>query len=199
MNPEINVAVEQIALMKRKLVYTSINISTLGNISSTSAVQRISRPTGAFIFALFALVLGLSGCGVNVSSKPQVGAIAFTDANGNAVAPVTMLAAGSGIYLDVAVSNDPQLLGANWSVTCSSQLPPGTPLPPGQVVDESCGFFTPVHTASAPVPSYAASGAGIVTYYQGPAAQPKDGTVTLYASPTGDPSKASSLTLSILP
>jgi hypothetical protein len=199
MNPEINVAVEQIALMKRKPVYTSINISTLRNVRSASAVQRMGRPTAALTLALFTLVLSLSGCGVNVSPKPQIGTIAFTDANGNAVASVSTLAAGSGIYLDVVVSNDPQLLGANWSVTCSSQLPPGTPLPPGQVVDESCGYFTPVHTASAPVPSYAASGAGIVTYYQGPTAQPKDGTVTLYASPTGDPSKASSLTLAILP
>jgi len=148
---------------------------------------------------LLAIVLAFSGCGTSSTVKPQIGTIAFTNANGAGVAPVTLLTAGTFVYLDVVVANDPELLGVNWSVSCASQLPPGTPLPPGETVDESCGFFTPVHTASAPVPSYAANGSGIVTVYQAPAAQPNGGTVTIYASSTTDPSKFSSITLSIMP
>jgi len=144
-------------------------------------------------------VLTLFGCGTSSKTKPSVATISFTDANGNTVAPVTALSTGSGIYLDVVVNNDSEQLGANWSVSCSSELTPGTPLPPGQTVDESCGFFTPVHTTSAPVPVYATSGAGIVTFYEAPTAQPKTGTVTLYASSTSNPSAYASVTISILP
>jgi hypothetical protein len=99
--------------------------------------------------------------------------------------------------LEVTITHDIALLGANWSVTCESALPPGTPLPPGQTEDTSCGTFAPLHTISGPVPSYATSGTGYVTFYTAPAAPPKGGTVTLYASSTTDPSQSSSLTLTI--
>jgi hypothetical protein len=144
-------------------------------------------------------VVALSGCGTSSTARPRVGAIAFTNANGASENPIAAVKAGTGTYLDVTIAGDPEQLGVNWSVSCSSQLPPGTPLPPGQTVDESCGFFTPVHTASAPVPSYATSGSGIVTFYQAPAAQPASGTVTLYASSTTDPSRFSSVTLAVMP
>jgi hypothetical protein len=165
-----------------------------GHSSAGTPARRSLR-----LFALASAALSLVACGTSSSSRPQVGAIAFTDANGNALPAVTALNAGSGAYLEVLVTQDPQMLGVNWSVSCSSKLPPGTPLPPGQTVDESCGFFTPVHTASGPVPSYATSGAGIVTFYQAPLAQPKSGSVTLYASATSDPAQYTQITLSILP
>lgn len=143
-----------------------------------------------------AVGLGLSGCGAS-ATKPQVGAITATDVNGVPQPSVKTLTAGSGTYLDVTLTSDKSLLGADWTVSCGSALPPGTPLPPGQTVDTSCGYFTPIHTMSAPVPDYVQSAEGIVTYYAAPAAPPKSGTVTLYASSSADHSRFSSLTLVI--
>jgi len=151
------------------------------------------------LLVLAAMALSFSGCGSSSTVQPQVGAITFTNATGAAISSIASVTVGSGVNLEVTIANDPELLGVNWSVSCSSELAPGTPLPTGQTVDESCGFFTPVHTASGPVPSYATSGSGIVTFYQVPTAQPKQGTVTLYASSTTDPSKYSSVTLAVLP
>jgi hypothetical protein len=149
--------------------------------------------------ALPALLAALCilGCTSSSSPHPQVGAITFTNAFGNNETAVTSLASGQGVYMDVAITHDPALLGANWSVSCQSQLPPGTPLPPGETEDTSCGIFTPLHTSSGPIPSYATSGAGYVTFYTAPAAPPKGGTVTLYATSTSDPSQDSSVTLTI--
>ena len=143
-----------------------------------------------------AVCLGFSGCG-GTSVKPQVGSITVTDLNGVAQPAIKTLTVGSGTYLDVTLTNDKSLLGADWSVSCGSALAPGSPLPPGQTVDTSCGYFTPIHTASAPVPSYSDSASGIVTYYTAPSAPPKAGTVTLYASSSADHSQFSALSLVI--
>jgi hypothetical protein len=164
-------------------------------------IRVTTRRHGARLLTL-PLALGLlfeSGCASSVSSRPQVGPIDFTDATGASQPAQTALTAGQGAYLDVTVTNDHALLGVNWSVSCKSELPPGTPLPPGQTEDTSCGTFTPMHTMSGPVPSYATSGAGYVTFYAAPAAPPKEGTVTLYAASTSDPSQNSSITLTINP
>ncbi len=142
--------------------------------------------------ACFALI----ACG-SQRSLPQVGAITFTDGIGNNQAPLTALKAGGGTYLDVDINDDVEFLGATWAVSCSNQPPVRTPLPPGQTVDNSCGTFSPSHTISGPVPQYATTGAGYVTFYTAPVAVPKDGTVTLYASSTSDPSQYSIVTLTI--
>jgi hypothetical protein len=155
------------------------------------------RFVGVFVSCLFVAVsVGLSGCG-GTSVKPQVGSITVTDLNGVAQPAIKTLTVGGGTYLDVTLTNDKSLLGADWSVTCGSALAPGTPLPPGQTIDTSCGYFTPIHTASAPVPAYSESATGIVTYYTAPSAPPKAGTVTLYASSSADHSQFSALSLVI--
>lgn len=152
---------------------------------------------GAYFLVFLSLLL-VSGCGGGSSLKPQVDAITFTDATGTPQkSQRSMLSAGEGTYMDVTIADDTALLGANWTVTCKSALPPGTPLPPGETEDTSCGTFAPMHTVSGPVPSYATSDAGYVTFYTAPAAVPKGGTVTLYASSTSNPSQHSSVTLTI--
>jgi hypothetical protein len=141
-----------------------------------------------------------SGCSSGTStSNVSIGPPAFTDVNGTPLktAP-TSLNAGQSAYLEVTLTNDPQLLGADWSVYCGSAPPPGTPPPPGQTQDQSCGTFTPVHTISGPVPAYLTSGSGYVTLYTAPAAPPAQGTVTLYAAATSNPSRWSSVTLSVI-
>ena len=174
-------------------------IQSLSNRNQVSP-NRLQRSCSAVAVAgLLAVTLTLSGCGGgSVTSKPQIGAIGFTDANGIKADAVTSLKVGTGSYLDAIVTNDPQLLGINWTVNCASKLAPGTPLPPGQTVDESCGTFTAVHTATGPVPSFAATGAGVVTFYQAPNAVPSNGTVTVYAATTIDPSIFTSLTITIV-
>lgn len=157
-----------------------------------------SRRGGAALFLLAAGVLA-GGCGSGTSTADiSVGAPAFTDVNGAPVATApTSLNSGQSAYLTVAVSDDPQNLGANWSVYCGSAPPPGTPPPPGQTQSDACGTLTPSHTLSGPVPSYATSGAGYVALYTAPPAPPARGTVTLYASSTTNPSRWSSVTLTI--
>jgi len=145
-----------------------------------------------FLSALFLV----SGC-TSRSVRPKVGTITFATANGTSLPAITSLAAGQGTYMEVTITDDAALLGANWSVNCESALRPGTPLPPGETEDTSCGIFSPLHTLSGPVPSYAVSGAGYVTFYTAPAAPPKGGSVTLYAASTSDPSQYSSVTLAI--
>jgi hypothetical protein len=170
------------------------------NLSRTTSGLRgrhsvFSAGLALAVIALSALVGCSSG---NSASKPQVGAITFTDVNGTPVkTPLTSLTVSQGTYLDVTLTNDPKLLGADWSVYCGSALPPGSPLPPGQTQDESCGTFTPGHTISGPIPTYQSSAAGYVTFYTAPAVPPKQGIVTLYASSTSDPSVFSSVTIAI--
>lgn len=166
-------------------------------IISVSSFQREVRRADLALLA--AGLMTFAGCASsNSAANIQVGAVTFTDINGTPQKnPPTSLTAGQGTYVDVTVANDPQLLGANWGVYCGSALPPGTPLPPGEPQDESCGIFTPAHTFSGPIPSYVTSGEGYVTFYTAPAAPPKNGVVTLYASSTTNPSKYSSVTLTI--
>lgn len=160
---------------------------------SSSTNQRLGR---IVVLCCCAAALGFVGCGGS-SVKTHVGPITPTDINGIAQPAIKTLTVGSGTYLDVTLTNDKDLLGADWTVSCGSALPPGTPLPPGQTIDTSCGSFTPVHTATAPVPPYAQTADGIVTYYTAPAAPPKAGTVTLYAGASADHSQFSTLTLVI--
>jgi hypothetical protein len=165
------------------------------------------RSLGFAGFALLTIsLLAVSGCSSGSSvSNIKVGAVTFADASGTKLttAPAS-LTTGQGTYVDVTVTNDSQLLGADWSVYCGSALPPGSPLPTGQTEDESCGTFTPTHTTSciessttSCMPSYVTSGTGYVAFYTAPAATPKNGTVTLYAAATSDQSKFSSVTLTI--
>lgn len=163
-------------------------------ISAAAAERSALCLLGALSVALSAT---LSGCGSNVVPI-KVGPITFTDSNGKHVSKPESLTAGASNSMEATVAKDVQLLGVNWTVACGSKPPTGTPLPPGTPVDDSCGTFTPVHTASGPVPSYATSGAGVVTLYTAPAAPPKEGVVTLYAASTSDPTRYSYLTLPIV-
>jgi hypothetical protein len=152
------------------------------------------------IALLCAGLIVLSGCSSGSGSKPQVEGITFSDIDGSALkTQPTSLAAEQGTYVTVMLSGDSQMLGANWTALCGSALPPGTPLPPGQTQDESCGTFTPAHTMSGPIPSYVTNAVtgGYVALYVAPTVPPKQGIVTLYASATADPSSVAIATLTI--
>jgi hypothetical protein len=152
---------------------------------------------------LCAGLVAVSGCSSGTASKPTVEGVTFADVDGTALkTQPTSLTVGQGTYVNVTLTSDPQLLGANWSVVCGSALPPGEPLPPGQTQDESCGTFTPAHTISVPssgIPTYVGNAvtAGYLALYVAPPTPPKQGVVTLYASAIADPSRTSSVTLSI--
>jgi hypothetical protein len=164
-----------------------------GDAASTSAGNAISRA-----LLLFAMGAILSGCGSS-SSAIHIGPIAFVDANGNQLGGKhTTLNVGATVYVDAALSGTGSSLGVDWTVNCGSAPPPGTPLPPGETENLSCGWFTPVHTATAPVPDYASSGAGIVTLFTAPSDPPNEGVVTLFAAPTSNHAVYSTVTLTIL-
>jgi len=149
---------------------------------------------------LFGGLFLLSGCSSSDAWKPQVKGVAFTDIDGAALkTQPTSLTTGQGTYVDATLNADPQLLGIDWSAVCGSALPPGTPLPTGQTQDDSCGTFTPAHTMSGPIPTYItnASSAGYLALYVAPAAPPKQGVVTLYASATADHSRVATVTLTV--
>ncbi len=142
----------------------------------------------------------LVGCSSSNTWKPTVKDLTFTDVDGSALkTQPTSLTTGQGTYVGATLDGDSQLLGVDWSVVCGSALPPGTPLPPGQPEDNSCGTFTPAHTLSGPIPTYVtnASSAGYVALYVAPPAPPKQGVVTLYAKATADPSRIETVTLNI--
>ena len=167
------------------------------SIRSARNVTRFPQFMGS---VLFSAVIAISGCSSGAAWKPTVEGIAFTGIDGTPLKnQPTTLTIGQGTYLGVALIGDPQMLGADWSVICGSAPPPGTPLPPGQTQDESCGTFTPGHTISGPIPSYVtnAASSGYLALYVGPAETPKQGVVTLYASATADHSRTSSVTLTI--
>jgi hypothetical protein len=181
-----------ISKMHRKLAHAS----RVSRNSRTAASARVSRCL-ANACMLGAAAFLLAGC-TSGKQKIGVGAITFTDENGKPLAhDVYNLNAGQAIYADVELTNDTQLLGVDWTVNCSSAPPPGSPLPPGVTQDDSCGIFLPVHSASAPVPTYASSGAGVVTLFTAPGDPPKSGVVTLYAAATADHSRYSYVTLAI--
>lgn len=166
---------------------------------NNNLLPRTVSPARTSVALLFASVAFLTGCSSG-GTKPQVEGVTFTDIDGTALkTPPTSLTVGQGTYVDVQLSNDSQLLGADWSVVCGSAPPPGTPLPPGQTQDESCGTFTPAHTMSGPIPSYVTNAvtSGYVALYVAPAAPPKQGVVTLYASATADHSRVATVTVTI--
>lgn len=176
---------------------SAINYARSHKIWLTAPARLMQRM--AILAVSTAVLMTASACS---SGRPvsnvQVGSITFTDANGTPLkTPPGSLTASQGVYVDVTLTNDPQLLGADWSVYCGSAPPPGTPIPPGQTQDETCGVFTPAHTISGPIPSYVTNGTGYVAFYVAPGAPPKNGIVTLYAASTSNPNKFSSVSLSI--
>ncbi len=154
---------------------------------------------GCVVASLGGMLL-LAGCSSSNTWKPQVKDLAFTDVDGSVLkTQPTSLTTGQGTYVGATLTGDSQLLGVDWIAVCGSALPPGTPLPPGQTEDESCGTFTPAHTLSGPIPTYVtnASSTGYIALYVAPPAPPKQGVVTLYASATADHSRVATVTLSI--
>jgi hypothetical protein len=150
---------------------------------------------GAVAVVCVASATALVGC--SNAPKPLVQAITVTDAMGNPQPAITSIQhGGPAIYLDATVVNDEQHLGIDWTVTCSSSLPPGT-LPAG-IVDTSCGTFAPNHTTSGPIPPYVLpAGIFIVTSFTPPANTPNTATVTITAHATSDPSETSTLVLQV--
>jgi hypothetical protein len=138
----------------------------------------------------------LTGCSGSMTPV-KVGSIVFTDSTGTAKTTPTAMTAGTGSYVNVTVTGDTNVLGADWKVQCGSALAVGTPLPVGQTQDESCGTFVPTHSLSGPIPSYVSNPSSYLAYYTSPTAVPKQGVVTLYASSTSNPLEWSSVTLTI--
>ncbi len=158
---------------------------------------RVSKWVVRGVVAILCLADATALVGCSNAPKPTVQAITVTDAMGNPQPVISsILHGGPAIYLDATVVNDEQQLGIDWTVTCSSSLPPGT-LPAG-MVDTSCGTFAPNHTTSGPIPNYPLpAGISIVTSFTPPANIPKAGTVTITAHATSDPSETATLVLQI--
>lgn len=182
----------------KEVMKISISASRLMKADASSG----SKPDCVRTRVLWSVMglMALSGCGSGTAVKPQVQGVVFTDVTGSSLkAQPTSLAAGQGTYVGVTLTDDAQLLGADWIAACGSAATPGVPLPPGQTQDESCGTFTPGHTVSGPIPTYVANAltAKYVALYVAPAAPPAGGAVTLYAAATADHSRSATATLTI--
>jgi len=108
--------------------------------------------------------------GCNVS-KPAPVTIAFAQGQ---MAPPSSVAANSSTQFAATVTNDPANLGVSWLLTCN-----------GPATD--CGSITR-HTAS-----------GEPTTFIAPASIPPDGTVTIEANSSADPSQSATATITITP
>jgi hypothetical protein len=160
------------------------------------------------ICLLFPLLSATVGCGGN--SVPQIQSITFT-ADSAGTQPIcttavstqagttplctaallpSLTAGGNAAFLFADVTNDDQVLGVSWTVTCGSAAPVG-----GTSIDTACGTFSPAETMSGPIPQYPIT--GIVTAYTPPASVPKGQNVILTAHATSLPSVTASVTLTI--
>ncbi len=170
--------------------------------TKTNAVVSRSLSVGRWAGStfLFLGLVALSACSSGNAWRPTVEGITLTDIDGTPLkTQPASLTVGQGTYIGATLRGDSQLLGVDWTAVCGSALPPGTPLPPGQPQDESCGTFTPAHTLSGPIPAYVTNAAtsGYVALYVAPVSPPKQGVVTLYALATADHSRVATVTLSI--
>jgi hypothetical protein len=109
-----------------------------------------------------------------VTATVNIGAavsIAFTSAG----APPSTMQISAMAPVSATVSNDPQNLGVNWTVSCTAAA--GT-------ID--CGSFSPTHTAS-----------GNTTTYTAPASIPSSGSVTITATAAANAAATASDTVTI--
>ncbi len=144
------------------------------------------------IYLLLAFILALpSACGS--SSTPVVGPIQFVSSSGATVPAVTTLPVNGVIYLVGTVTNDDEMLGVSWTVSCGSQPPLSST---NDSISTACGAFVPTQTFSGPVPTYPSS--GYITEYTAPSAIPKGNTVTITAHAVSLPSVVSSMNLTIV-
>lgn len=123
-------------------------------------------------FICFFLLL-LAGCGGS-STRLTVGSISATS---NAL-PVTTLQISGQASLAVSITGDSKLLGADWTVTCSVAPVAANPNP--------CGTFSVAHTAS-----------GAINNFTAPSTVPPGGTVLITATATENPTRSSTLSLTI--
>ena len=147
------------------------------------------HPLGAkaAVFLLLSMALAaLWGC--NVSAVPQLGAISVT--TDPATTPPTALSSvivGTPAFVSVAVGQDQENLGVNWTVTCLGSpkvVPPNQPNPD----PNPCGTISPVYV-----------GSNVNMTYTAPTYIPVGNTVTITAFATSDPAVSSSITLTIAP
>jgi hypothetical protein len=137
------------------------------------------------------LLLLLNGC-IN-SAMPVVGAIQFVTSSGASATAVSSLAVNGTVYLVATVTQDSDLLGVSWTLSCGS-LPPAASSE--GIISTACGVISPTQTSSGPVPAYPST--GFITTYTAPSAIPKGNTVTITAHATSLPSVTSSVTLTIV-
>jgi len=164
--------------------------------------RRIAHYMKLRFFAILHMALLLTGCGSG-GPRPAVGAITTVNLSGAAQPPLVALVHNGGqAYFIAPVTDDDQMLGVDWQVTCSNAIPVSQLLP-GQI-DTSCGSFQPVHTLSGPIPSYVKTpynssipGESYMALYTAPVTIPSVGTVTISAHATALPSRSSSYTFTI--
>lgn len=140
--------------------------------------RRVSNPGSAFgargwpavqcalcLMMIVCLVL-LSACGKGSTVVQSTGtSIIFTQV------PPSPFPIGGQAQLIATVTNDPDFLGVNWSVSCGSS---------------KCGGLSPAHSDS-----------GAVTFYTAPNAVPTGNTVNITATSAYDPSKHVSVTITL--
>lgn len=142
-------------------------------------------------FALMLVAATLIGC-IN-SGVPTVGPIEFVDSTGAPISAVNTLAVNQPVYMVATVTDDNDVLGVSWTVTCGSAPSGGSG---GIVINTACGVCAPAETESGPVPTYPST--GIITTYTAPSVVPKGNTVLIAAHATSLPSIYSSVTLTIV-
>lgn len=143
-----------------------------------SLPMKLALPIGLLALLPLLAVLGVTACS---SVKPQLGQISVTDPSGVKQGQLTSVIVNATAAISVAVSGDGNSLGVDWKLTCAGSSVP-------TYTFNVCGTLNPVHV-----------GSNINMLYTAPAYVPIANTVTLMAVVTSDPSRSSSVTLTILP
>lgn len=132
------------------------------------------------VLCITALTAAIVGCGSSSTSKATAGPISMSTSSGTAV-KTTTLAEGSTVSLSMMPVGDTSSAGVDWIVTCA-----GNPVT-GSISDGACGTLAPAHTAD-----------GAATVYTAPSVVPINGSITVTATLTSNPSQSSTLSLTIV-
>ena len=170
--------------MRRALVILRTFTRTRGRGTTRSSAQCADtgwcRGGGACLVFLATTTLFLTGCSSSSNSRAKASAI-VVGSSSTTSGRISALAVASSLKLSMMPTGDSLKGGVDWVVACG-----GSPIT-GSVSNGACGTLSPVHTPD-----------GQATTYTAPSVVPINGSVTITATVTSNPSQNASMSFTIV-